>query len=144
MAVFSILCGAALYVAAPVAAAVPVQWPRNALVMFVAEWCAPCIDEMRRVNELERAAAPRRLVVVSLDQQPQLLVIRRQLERQDDRISAAAGWKLLGALADGDAAGLPVSVMVNEHGRICATHAAAVTAADVAAMLTSCEEQAAE
>lgn len=108
------------YASAPAAARDDIPPPRNAIILFVAAWCAPCHGEIRALAEIAASAAPMRVFVVTTDD-------TRGTARMMARVPDERRWRLppematatMRRLADG-APGLPTSVAIDAAGRVCA------------------------
>lgn len=94
--------------------------PANAIVLFVASWCAPCHAELRALPEIAAAAAPMRVFVAPVDNM-------RATARMMARVPADRQWRMPPAVATaamrrlaGGAPGLPTSVAVDPAGKVCA------------------------
>lgn len=108
-------------------------WPRDALILFGADWCAPCLVEMRQIDALVAAAAPRRLFVAWLDQP-------RRLPRTATvpRIPPHQAAELFAAIPGGGGRGLPTSVMTDATGTPCALRTAPLAPQDIAMLIRRC------
>lgn len=112
--------------------------PGNAILLFVASWCAPCHAEVRDLPALRRAAGPMRVLVVPVD-------ATRQTRAMLARVPAEAIVTLEPARAKawmrrlaGGAPGLPTSVAVDLHGTVCGVRREPLDAAAVATIRRGC------
>lgn len=114
-------------------------YPPNALVLFVASWCAPCHEELGRVGLIARAAGSRRVLIVPVDEGPNAALMLRRVPRN-------MVWHVgEGALAQqmhrdffaGDVL-LPRSFMTDGAGRVCAQAVAELSPGRVAGMAKRC------
>lgn len=130
------LIAPALLAAAPARAEAPPPWPADAVLLFVAGWCAPCHAELKEVEALATAAAPRRLLVVPADRS-------RATAAMLAPVAAERVWRDAGAVralwsgAIG-AAGLPFALVTDDGGRPCAEHRRVLRPADLAALAAAC------
>lgn len=125
---------------APVSAqTVPdVMLPPSAILLFVAEWCAPCHAELARLDEIAAAARPFRVLVVSLDdRRGEARMLRGVDPARLWRPGAAELARVRRALF-ADVAGLPYSVAVDERGRMCGDSRRGLDAARTRALLRAC------
>ena len=121
--------------AAPAPAADAPEWPADAVLLFVAGWCAPCHAELAEVAELSTAAAPRRLLVVPADRSRTTAAMVAPLgEARVWRDAAAV--RRIGSGAYG--AGLPVTLVTDAEGRVCAEHRRVLRPGDLAALAARC------
>jgi thiol-disulfide isomerase/thioredoxin len=122
-------------VAAPAAGAAGPVYPPDSILLFVADWCAPCHAEVARLPELVEAARPARLLVVVTDDRDRLTrAAPPEMRWRPDRA-------LLARLRDdlfADNAGLPYSVAIGADGRPCADSRRGLDAARTRALLAAC------
>lgn len=121
------------------AAAAEAPPPRNAILLFVASWCAPCHGEVRALPEIAKAAAPMRVIVVPID-------ARRGTERLMAAVPQDRQWRLAPAEAiatmrrlAGRAPGLPTSVAIDAKGEVCAVARRPLSPATALAIRRRCE-----
>ena len=113
-------------------------YPRDAIILFVAAWCAPCRGEISRIDSLMQEAAPRRLMVFPVDEGGRSAAMLRD-------VPARAVWRLP---ADEAArvrqdlfrrtAGLPYSLATDAQGRPCAATSRGLDAASLRLMKREC------
>lgn len=118
---------------APVAQADTPEWPRNRVVLFGANWCAPCLVELRRLDELKATAHPRGLLLGWIDSIPPA-----DARRQDVPSLSPAGAKRLFEALAGQSTGLPTAVITDEAGRPCAIRRGPLRPEMLPAMNRSC------
>lgn len=113
--------------------------PPDAILMFVASWCAPCHEEVRTLPALTRAASPARVLVVPID-------ARRATARLTARVPQDQLWKLepeqasaLMRLTSGSAVGLPTSVATDRAGKVCGLIRRALNPGDVRLLRAGCQ-----
>lgn len=107
------------------------------LVLFGANWCAPCRAEIRELGALTEAAAPARLQLAWIDRAPAGLPTR-----PDPRwtvLPPAEAQRLFERFGP-SAQGLPVAILFRE-GRPCAQKAGPVTMLDIGRLKDSCRVQ---
>jgi thiol-disulfide isomerase/thioredoxin len=136
----AILAAIMLVCCARASAAQPdeVQPPRNAIILFVAAWCAPCHGEMRALPEIAASAAPMRVFVVTTDDTRG--TARMMVRVPDDRrwrLSPGDAGAVMRRLA-GTAPGLPISVAIDATGKVCAVVRKPLSADLAAGVRTRC------
>ncbi|RHW16684.1 hypothetical protein D1610_14940 [Sphingomonas gilva] len=93
--------------------------PKNAILLFVASWCAPCHGELRMLGSIGRQAAPMRVIVVPIDaRRGTEAMIARVPENQLLRLEPRAATAMMRRLSGG-APGLPTAVAIDRAGRVC-------------------------
>ena len=126
---------AVLAVASAARAGEPPRWPEDAVLLFVAGWCAPCHAELREVEALSAAAAPRRLLVVPADGTRQTAAMVKPLPE-------ARVWRdpaALRALWSGElGAGLPMTLVTDAGARVCGEHRRVLRPGDLPALAARC------
>jgi hypothetical protein len=128
---------AALFLLGNASPAKPEPKPAGALILFGADWCAPCLVELRDLAGLAKAAAPRRIVLAWIDGEA---AARRSatLPANVELADPARARFLLDTVAR-DAAGLPYAVMLDGKGGMCADWRAPLPPEDIGAMRARCE-----
>lgn len=113
-------------------------YPPRAVVLFVADWCAPCHAEVARLPEIAAAAGAWTVLVADGDApaRPGRLARGVKAERRwtPDPATAAAIRRDLFA----DIAGLPYAVAFDAAGRRCADTRRGLDAARTRALLERC------
>lgn len=113
--------------------------PPDAVLMFVAAWCAPCLTELARFDALAAAARPRRLMIVAVDEGPRSReMTRRFANGQKLVVAPQEAWAMLRRLSGGRGTGLPYAVMTDGRGRPCATRNQGLTEGGLQAMAANC------
>jgi thiol-disulfide isomerase/thioredoxin len=115
---------------------------RATVVMFWRSDCAPCLEELERLEALRRAAEPLQLVTVGLESPESL---RAQLQRMS--IKSDFAWYSLDdpgevLSAFGTVPRLPLSVAFDAHGEICARRRGLLTTALIAEWVDTCTSSA--
>lgn len=103
------------------------------IILFGANWCVPCIEELRDLPELAKAASPDRLVIAWTDGVPRIpggLGVER-LPREKSR-------ELLARYGSGNA-GLPLTVMIGKDGARCAMLRRRLTGGGIAGLRKECD-----
>lgn len=137
---WSCLLCAALSAALPVPlpAQATVELPPRTILLFVAEWCAPCHAEVARLDEIAAAARPFRVLVVSLDEDRAAARMLREVDpdrrwRPGRAALAGARERLLANVP-----GLPYSVAVDADGRVCGDSRRGMDAGRTRALMRAC------
>lgn len=120
--------------AAPGRAQEAPRWPADAVLLFVAGWCAPCHAELAEVEALAAAAAPRRLLVVPADRSRATAAMLAGVEARVWRDARALRALWAGELG----AGLPFTLVTDGAGRTCAEHRRVLRVRDVAVLAARC------
>ena len=111
--------------------------PRPAILLFWADWCAPCRNELRSLPELTNAAAPLPVIVVPVDASPRTQYLLRGIAPNHVAYVVSGGYGLLNYLVR-DAAGLPVAVAVGANGEVCAIKPGVISTAEARAWASKC------
>lgn len=104
------------------------------LLLFGADWCAPCRAELAELPALARAIAPDRLILAWTDVEPRLPTGRPANVRVLDRGEA----RLLLAFYAEINAGLPFALARDARGRTCGFVRHRLNPADAAALIAPC------
>ena len=112
----------------------PPAGPPRTIILFVADWCAPCHAEVERLPEIVAAARPWRVLVAQGDAAPDdRLLARVPADRRWTPPDGAARRAFLSATA-----GLPYAVALDAAGRICADTRRGLDGARAALLVTAC------
>jgi hypothetical protein len=111
--------------------------PAHTIILLGADWCAPCVVELRELPTLARAAAPLRLVLAWTDRAARLPAEAVRLGVT--QVPLATAREMLARYGEGNA-GLPLAVMLRGDGTACATLREGLSKDGIAAMLKSCGE----
>jgi len=109
--------------------------PAHALILFGANWCAPCLAELRSLPDYGAMIAPAPLLVAWTDGQPPRLWPAWPGNAQMVPLGQAPA---LLARIGGKTAGLPYVAMLDEKGRLCADLRGKLDRERLAAMLRTC------
>jgi thiol-disulfide isomerase/thioredoxin len=115
----------------------PSGLPHPAIILFWADWCAPCHEEIADLAALERAAAPLPVIVVPLESDRRTRRALRHLAPERLRFVATGAIAFMQDLTGG-AVGLPASLALDRGGRRCALKYGAVTPEDLATWRRQC------
>ena len=96
------------------------RYPRNALVLFVAPWCAPCYGELARLDDIAAAARPRQVRVLLVEEGARASAMVRTVEASRRWALPAREMRRVRADVWLRTGGLPYSVATDDEGRICA------------------------
>lgn len=106
---------------------------RPVVVNFFASWCTPCKREMPAFARLSRQLAGR-VAFVGIDHQDSRRLARRLLE--ETGVDYPAGYDPDGRTAvDYRIIGMPTTVFISPDGRMLASHAGEIAAADLRATI---------
>ncbi|MFA7665671.1 MAG: TlpA disulfide reductase family protein [Burkholderiaceae bacterium] len=97
------------------------QWRGQPMVVnFWATWCAPCVEEMPELSELQSAYGPRGLQIIGLGIDSPDNIRKFSVERPVvyPLLVAGAGGSELTRRFGNQAGGLPYTVVVDRNGRI--------------------------
>lgn len=134
-----LLITAFLIAAVPALGAEAPPLPTRTLILFVADWCAPCHAEVARVPAIAAAAKPWRVRVTSGDANPSHRLLQHVAVDQrwtpDAHTAALLRDELLSRTA-----GLPFAVALDGNGRVCAESAHALDAERTAMLLARCKD----
>ena len=117
--------------------AAPARAPEDkpgTILMFGARWCTPCMVEYRDLPGLVAAAAPDHVVLGWIDRP----VSPPSRVRGDVQSLPSGEARRLARDAVGDGYGLPISVLLDGAGHVCAIWHAPLHASDLAAFRAQC------
>ena len=109
--------------------------PAHALILFGANWCAPCLAELRSLPLWGAAVAPAPLLLAWTDGQPPRLW--RQWPANARLLPPGEAGPLLARIG-GRTAGLPYVAMLDDKGRLCAELRGKLSAERLAGMQATC------
>lgn len=118
--------GKMLYVALATIAAFPVraaplELPPSSVVLVWAAWCAPCRAEVADFDRLAMAAHPRDTIVWATDYDRRSRAMLTAIPASKLRIVSESLPALYKVLRIKGPVALPLSLMTDDKGRICAT-----------------------
>jgi thiol-disulfide isomerase/thioredoxin len=113
-------------------------FPRDAVVLFVADWCAPCRGEVARLPEIAAAAAPRRVLVASADPPARAARLLRGVPAEQRWAPNPDTYRQVRRDLLDLYPGLPLSLVTDVAGRRCATGRLPLDAARTRALLAAC------
>ena len=116
--------------------------PPNSLVMLWAAWCAPCRVEVVEFERLSAATKPRTTMVLAFDDAPSSRALLTSLPPEKLRVTTETLPALYRRLGIGGPIALPVSLMTDAQGRICATIRGGATVARIALANERCAARA--
>jgi len=127
-----------LVASGPASASDGLRYPPDALLLFVASWCAPCHAELGRLPEIGAAARPLRILVVPYDEERGTAAMLRgvpaeQIWRPDPALRERVREDLFG-----ETAGLPFSLATNGSGRPCGSSRLGLDADRARALAAGC------
>jgi hypothetical protein len=112
-----------------------IKLPPNGLILFGANWCAPCLEELRDLPALARTMAPERIVLAWTDGKP--VRLWREWPGNADVTSVTDAMQAIQRLG-GSSAGLPYAVLLDAKGKRCADLRGKLTVARLEAMKARC------
>lgn len=137
-----ILGGLALSAASQVgptaAAADTPRYPADAILLFVASWCAPCHAELARLPEIRAAARPRRVLVVAFDSGAATQAMLRAVAPAERWQPEGAERRAMETALYAETAGLPFALVTDARGRRCATLREGLDAARTRTLIARC------
>lgn len=93
------------------------KFPPGSLILFGANWCAPCLEELRELPVFAQAVAPSRVILAWTDGKPPQLWREWPANAEMAPIAdAIAAMEHLG----GATAGLPYVMLLDGKGKLCA------------------------
>ena len=132
----STLAAAMMLLAMPVdASAEGLATPPHTIILIGADWCAPCVAELRELPSLANAAAPHRLVLAWTDRPARLSPQAAQLGVT--QVPLAKAREMMARYGQGNS-GLPLVVMLSDDGAACGTLRERLSKEGIAALLASC------
>jgi len=109
--------------------------PPNALILFGANWCAPCLAELRDLPAWGTAMAPALVLIAWTEGQPPMLW--RQWPGNARLLAPGEAAPLLGQIG-GKTAGLPYVALLDAEGKLCAELRGKLNPARLEAMKARC------
>lgn len=114
--------------------------PPGALILFGANWCAPCRAELRTLPLLAAHAAPGSVILAWSDGAPELAGASLPA---NVAIADPAQLRWLTQGAAGLSAGLPFAVLADDNGAVCAVWRGGLNASRLARLKARCQHGAA-
>jgi len=110
--------------------------PPSALILFGANWCAPCLAELRVLPDLAASVAPGRIMLAWTDAKPATLwpswPANAEIMPRTDAL------RLMSELNQ-ESAGLPFAALLDPSGRICSVWRGKVTQERITALKARCQ-----
>lgn len=103
------------------------------IVLFGAQWCAPCRVELRHIASLARAAAPKTILLAWVDEPPSEDDVSQKVEVLDADTARKLANQVLG-----EGYGLPSAVLYDRGGKPCAIWRAPLMPQDIASLEANC------
>lgn len=114
------------------------RYPPDAVLLFVASWCAPCHAELTRLPEIRAAARPLRVLVVPFDSGPATQAMLRGVAPAERWQPEGAERRSMETALYAETAGLPFALVTDRHGRRCAAWRAGLDAARTRTLIAAC------
>ena len=127
-----------LVASGPAAASDALRYPPDALLLFVASWCAPCHAELGRLPEINAAARPLRVLVVPYDEERGTAAMLRGVPPEQVWRPAPALRAQVREDLFGETAGLPFSLATDRTGRPCGSSRLGLDAERARALAAGC------
>jgi thiol-disulfide isomerase/thioredoxin len=108
------------------------------IILFGADWCAPCVAELRDLPALADAAAPDRLILAWTDRPAR--VPDKAVRSGVTQVTVARARELMARYGEGNA-GLPLVVMLRSDGTPCAIQHRSLSSEGLAALLKRCDDR---
>ena len=105
------------------------------IILFGADWCAPCVAELRDLPDLARAAAPDRMALAWTDRMVRISPEVRRLGVT--QLSLSRARELLSSYGTGNS-GLPLVVMLGEDRKPCAMVRRRLTTVGIMELRNTC------
>lgn len=115
----------------------PATLPAPAVILFYANWCAPCRVEIRSIDDLARAAGPIPVIIVPWDMGLQTRQALRTIHPSRIRYIPGGAYRLMTRLA-GPTASLPLAIALNAKGEPCNVQRGGLEAPAIKALLAAC------
>lgn len=107
------------------------------IVLFGANWCAPCMVELRKLDLIVTLAGTRRVVIAWLDQAPDLPL--QSDRRTFDVLSPKSARAMYRSYGEGNA-GVPLTVALDSRDRRCGIVNAPLTGEAIGKLLSGCKD----
>jgi thiol-disulfide isomerase/thioredoxin len=111
--------------------------PARRIVLLGARWCAPCMAEWRELPQLAARLAPDRIVLAWVDRP---IAVPPALAGQVSAMPADEA-RALAVRYGGQGFGLPMAVMIDEHGRSCSPWRRPLRPEDLAEFFRMCAQR---
>lgn len=115
----------------------PAELPAPAIILFYANWCAPCRVEIRSIDALARVADPVPIIIVPWDGEPRTRQALRGVQPSRIRYATGGAYRLMTKMA-GPSGSLPVVVALDTKGELCNVQRVGLEASAIKAFLTPC------
>lgn len=115
----------------------PAELPAPAIILFYANWCAPCRAEIKSIDDLARAASPVPIIVVPWDAESRTRQALRDVQPSQIRYATGGGYRLLAKMA-GPSGGLPVVIALNAKSEPCIVRREGLVASAIKGLLGAC------
>lgn len=137
---WAIFCTKSAYCAALSQPAPPKSDPASseAIVLFGARWCAPCMQEWQNLPELARAAAPRLILLAWVDRPIAVPVGSPSGPLPNVQALDLSQARQLADQFGGTGYGLPMAQILRNGRPICPVWRKPLSAGNLGAMLASC------
>lgn len=116
----------------------PLGLPTETVLLLVAPWCAPCWDELKRLDGIAGAVVPLRVRVMSMEDGPRARAMMTEVEPTRQWTPALNDRGRVRAALWARTPALPYSIVTDGNGRICEEHGGGLEAETARTLARHC------